>query len=32
MNYCMFAVGMAVALATIVMLEYIEGRRRKVNG
>lgn len=32
MNYFMFAVGMGVALATIVLLEYMEERRRKVNG
>lgn len=32
MNYCMFAAGMAVALATIVLLEYIEERRRKRDG
>lgn len=31
MNYFMFGIGMAVALTTIVLLEYIEGRR-KANG
>lgn len=32
MNYFMFAVGIACALATIVILEYMEERRRKVYG
>jgi hypothetical protein len=30
-SYFMFGVGMAIALATIVLLEHIE-RRRRVNG
>ncbi len=32
MNYFMFAVGMGVALATIILLEHIEERRRQTDG
>ncbi len=32
MNYCMFGVGVAVALAVILVLEYVEERRTGVDG